>query len=79
MLLHGFPEHWWQWRIIAPRIAAHGYRVICPDLRGSAWTEADASGMHRTIQRDDVLAILDALGIGRVPAVGGRTGRLSRA
>jgi len=53
--------------------------VICPDLRGSAWTEADASGMHRTIQRDDVLAILDALGIGRVPAVGGRTGRLSRA
>lgn len=33
VLLHGFPQHWWQWRAIAPVIAARGYRVICPDLR----------------------------------------------
>ena len=35
VLLHGFPQHWWQWHAVAPAIAAHGYRVICPDLRGS--------------------------------------------
>lgn len=77
LLLHGFPEHWWQWRLIAPRIAARGYRVICPDLRGSGWTEADAPGMHRTIQRDDVLAILDALHIGRVHVMSHDMGAIS--
>ena len=35
VLLHGFPEHWWQWHAVAPVIAASGYRVICPDLRGA--------------------------------------------
>ncbi|WP_217428598.1 alpha/beta fold hydrolase [Microlunatus speluncae] len=36
VLLHGFPEHWWQWHAVAPVIAAAGYRAICPDLRGPA-------------------------------------------
>src|SRR5581483_9981806 len=40
VLLHGFPQHWWQWRAVAPVIAASGYRVICPDLRGAGWTVA---------------------------------------
>jgi len=77
LLLHGFPEHWWQWRLIAPRIAAHGYRVICPDLRGSGWTETDVPGMHRTVQRDDVLAILDALGVVRVHVMSHDMGAIS--
>ena len=28
VLLHGFPQHWWQWRAIAPVIAARGYRSV---------------------------------------------------
>lgn len=35
VMLHGFPQHWWQWRTIGPEIAAAGYRVLCPDLRGA--------------------------------------------
>ena len=35
VLLHGFPQRWWRWHPGAPRIAEHGYRVICPDLRGA--------------------------------------------
>lgn len=65
VLLHGFPMHWWQWRAIAPAIAAHGYRVICPDLRGSGWTEADDAGFGPESQVDDLAALLDALGISR--------------
>lgn len=34
LLLHGFPEFWYAWRHQLPALAAAGYRVIAPDLRG---------------------------------------------
>jgi pimeloyl-ACP methyl ester carboxylesterase len=69
VLLHGFPQHWWQWRTVAPVIAAHGYRVIAPDLRGAGWTEADAPGVQRESRLHDLLALLDALGVDRAHLV----------
>ena len=34
VLLHGFPEFWFGWRLqIAPLVAA-GFRVVAPDTRG---------------------------------------------
>jgi pimeloyl-ACP methyl ester carboxylesterase len=65
LLLHGFPEHWWQWHAIAPVIAAGGYRVICPDLRGSGWTVADDPRVERETRLRDLLALLDVLHIER--------------
>ncbi|MBS1907271.1 MAG: alpha/beta hydrolase [Actinobacteria bacterium] len=65
ILLHGFPMHWWQWRVIAPAIAAQGFRVICPDLRGSGWTEAADPRFGPESQLDDLVAVLDALGVER--------------
>lgn len=65
VMLHCFPGHWWQWREIAPAIAREGYRVICPDLRGSGWTEAQDPRFGPDSQRDDIIAVLDALGIRR--------------
>lgn len=69
LMLHGFPQHWWQWQQIAPTIAAHGYRVLCPDLRGAGWIDAEDPRIERTTRLDDVLAMLDALGIERVHLV----------
>ncbi|MEQ1508189.1 MAG: alpha/beta fold hydrolase, partial [Myxococcota bacterium] len=34
LLLHGFPESWWSWRHQIPVLAAAGFRVVAPDLRG---------------------------------------------
>jgi hypothetical protein len=31
LLLHGWPQHWYVWRKIAPELA-EGHRVICPDV-----------------------------------------------
>ncbi len=69
LLLHGFPQHWWQWRAIAPLIAARGYRVICPDLRGAGWTVADDPRIDRESRLRDLLALLDVLGIDRAHVV----------
>jgi pimeloyl-ACP methyl ester carboxylesterase len=64
VLVHGFPQTWWQWRhLFAPLVAA-GFRVIAPDYRGAgdSWRPAGgydkrtmASDIHRLVQ--DHLAI----------------------
>ena len=34
VLLHGFPEFWYGWRLQIVPLAAAGFRVVAPDLRG---------------------------------------------
>jgi epoxide hydrolase 4 len=34
VLLHGFPEFWYSWRHQIAALAAGGFRVIAPDMRG---------------------------------------------
>lgn len=65
LLLHGFPQHWWEWRKVIPPLAEH-YRVIAPDLRGAGWTEAPAHGYTAEEVLADVLALLDQFGLHRV-------------
>jgi pimeloyl-ACP methyl ester carboxylesterase len=69
ILLHGMSQHWWQWHAIAPVIAARGYRVLCPDLRGAGWTVADDPRIERETRLRDLLALFDVLGIERAHVV----------
>src|SRR5436309_10490797 len=34
VLLHGFPEFWFGWRLQIAALAAAGFRVVAPDMRG---------------------------------------------
>ena len=34
VLLHGFPESWFSWRHQFEPLAAAGYHVVAPDMRG---------------------------------------------
>jgi pimeloyl-ACP methyl ester carboxylesterase len=34
VLLHGFPEFWFSWRLQIGALAAAGFRVVAPDMRG---------------------------------------------
>ncbi|QIG40022.1 alpha/beta hydrolase [Microbacterium sp. 4R-513] len=68
VMLHGLPQHWWQWRTIGAALGER-YQVICPDLRGFGWTRADSPGMGRLTQMDDLLALLDALHLDRIRLV----------
>jgi pimeloyl-ACP methyl ester carboxylesterase len=65
LLLHGFPQHWWEWRKVIPGLAQH-HRVICPDLRGAGWTDAPPAGYTRGQLLADVVALLDTLKVDRV-------------
>jgi pimeloyl-ACP methyl ester carboxylesterase len=64
VMLHGWPQHWYQWRGQIPELAKH-YRVICPDLRGFGWSDAPPKGYDKETLADDVLKLLDSLGISR--------------
>ncbi|KAA2251448.1 alpha/beta hydrolase [Solihabitans fulvus] len=65
LLLHSFPQHWYAWREVVPLLAAD-HRVLCPDFRGAGWSDAPATGYDTATRVDDLLALLDSLGLARV-------------
>lgn len=69
LCLHGWPQHWYEWRHLLPALADR-HRVIALDQRGFGWSDAPRSGYEKENLADDVLAVLDALGIERVKLVG---------
>jgi len=73
VLLHGFPETWWTWRLVMPLLAGRN-TVVVPDLRGVGCSSAPPEGYDaRTLARD-VHQVVAALGPGPVAIVGHDTG-----
>jgi pimeloyl-ACP methyl ester carboxylesterase len=66
LVLHGWPQHWYQWRHQIPALAGAGYRVIVPDLRGFGQTDAPPDGYDKDNMATDVLNLMDAMGLERV-------------
>lgn len=69
LCLHGWPQHWYEWRHLMPALADR-HRVLALDLRGCGWTDAPRDGYEKENLADDVLAVMDALGLERVKLVG---------
>lgn len=69
LMLHGWPQHWYMWRGVIPRISER-YRVICLDLRGFGWSDAPRGGYEKETLAADVLAVIDALGLEKVRLMG---------
>ncbi len=64
LFVHGWPESWYSWRHQLPAIAAAGYRVVAPDMRGYGKSDKPAAVEDYDIQHvtGDLVGILDALG-----------------
>ncbi|HET7122016.1 MAG TPA: alpha/beta hydrolase [Solirubrobacterales bacterium] len=69
LCLHGWPQHWYEWRHLMPALADR-HRVLALDQRGFGWSEASAGGYEKEELASDVLAFMDALGLERVKLVG---------
>ncbi|WIG95607.1 alpha/beta hydrolase [Myxococcus sp. SDU36] len=64
LLLHGWPESWYSWRHQLPALAAAGYHVVAPDVRGYGQSDKpeaiEAYSMKQLV--GDAVGLLDALG-----------------
>lgn len=63
LLIHGFPLCRRMWRPQVEALAAAGFRVITPDLRGFGDSEAPEGPYFMDLFADDLAALLDRLGI----------------
>lgn len=72
VLLHGFPEYWYSWRHQIPALAAAGFRVVAPDMRG--YNLSDKPRGVRSYRMGalvaDVRGLIAALGESRAIVVG---------
>ena len=64
LLLHGFPQFWYEYRHVLPALAAAGYRAVAPDLRGIGDTSRPSRIEDYRLQTlgDDVAALIEAFG-----------------
>ncbi len=69
VLLHGWPQSWYEWRKIIPALAGH-YTVIVPDLRGLGDSEKPMDGYDKRTLASDVRELVAQLGFDKVGVVG---------
>ena len=74
VLCHGFPELAYSWRHQVQALAAAGFRVIAPNQRGYADSDSpdEIEAFDLVHLTDDMVALLDALDVEAVAALGGR-------
>lgn len=72
LLCHGFPELWCSWRAQMAALAAAGFRVAAPDMRGYGGTDAPPDPAQYTMlhQVGDLVALVQALGEQQAVVVG---------
>ena len=70
VLLHGWPYTWALWRELLPLLAAAGYTVIAPDLRGLGDSAKPDSGYAKTNVAKDVHELVQQLGHAEINLVG---------
>ncbi|MFE2541038.1 alpha/beta fold hydrolase [Actinacidiphila glaucinigra] len=61
LLLHGYPQTWYEWHGIMPALARH-YTVIAPDLPGAGQSDAPPSGYDKKTMAAELHALLASLG-----------------
>lgn len=72
VLVHGWPESWYSWRHQIPVIAAAGYRVIAPDMRGYGHSDKPAAVTDYDITHTtaDIVGLIDAYGAEKAIVIG---------
>lgn len=69
LLVHGFPENWWTFRGVIPRLA-ESHRVFAVDLRGFGDSASDAETLDSAASAEDLRLLIEYLGTGPVHLTG---------
>jgi pimeloyl-ACP methyl ester carboxylesterase len=73
LLVHGWPETWYAWRLVMPALA-RDFEVIAVDQRGIGLTDKPEDGYDTGTLAGDLIALMDALGHERFAMYGTDTG-----
>jgi pimeloyl-ACP methyl ester carboxylesterase len=69
LLIHGFPQTWYEWKNIIPALAQR-YTVIAPDYRGAGESERTQGGYDKHTVMSDLRGLVHQLGFSDVRVVG---------
>jgi pimeloyl-ACP methyl ester carboxylesterase len=58
VLLHGFPQTWYEWRDVIPTLAEAGFRVVAPDYSGAGLSWRPAGGYDKRTMAGDIQRLL---------------------
>jgi pimeloyl-ACP methyl ester carboxylesterase len=70
VLLHGWPQTWYEWRGLMPILAKNNFTVIVPDLRGLGDTSKPAGGYDGNTTASDIYQLVSGLGFNTTYIVG---------
>ncbi|MEO6325305.1 MAG: alpha/beta fold hydrolase [Thermoanaerobaculia bacterium] len=72
VLLHGFPDFWFSWRSQLPALAAMGFRVVAPDMRGYGESDkpAGTAAYRMDVLTTDIAELVKHLGEKKASVVG---------
>jgi pimeloyl-ACP methyl ester carboxylesterase len=73
LLVHGWPETWYAWRLLMPALARE-FQVVAVDQRGMGLSDKPQDGYDTGTLAGDLVALMDALGHQRFAVVGHDTG-----
>jgi pimeloyl-ACP methyl ester carboxylesterase len=74
VLLHGFPQIWWEWHKMMPLLAGR-YTVVALDLRGAGRSDSPQNGYDKATLAADVHGAMEVLGFQRYAVCGHDIGR----
>ncbi len=69
VLLHGWPQTWYEWRRIMPALAER-YTVIAPDMRGLGDSSKPTAGYDKRTVAADIYQLVRKLGFEKIFLVG---------
>jgi pimeloyl-ACP methyl ester carboxylesterase len=73
LLVHGWPQTWYAWRLVMPALA-RDFFVVAPDQRGCGLSGKPEDGYDTATLAGDLVALMDALGHRRFAVAGHDTG-----
>jgi pimeloyl-ACP methyl ester carboxylesterase len=59
LLLHGFPQTWWEWRLVIPTLVNADFRVVALDYRGAGHSWRPCGGYDKRTMAEDIHRLLN--------------------